>query len=264
MGKASSSKKVARVAKTGGGRTKRGGQARSLLFPSVIILTVVLGVVLIWVSRDAREVDASPPQPGDHWHSAIGFYICDSFAGNLPNNDNDPLGIHGHGDGIVHVHPFTSLAGGDRARLGLYFDALQVDVTDSKIDIGIVDAVEEGEDDCDGEPATVQMKVWDTRAESDPGRIVTGDPGDLRLRDNQLITVAFVPEGTDIPRPESEPTLDNLSDVPSASTTPPADAGTTVPGDTTETTVAGDTATTVPGETETTVAGEATTTTAAP
>lgn len=246
MGKASSSKKVSRVAKTGGGRTKRGGQARSLLFPAVIAVTVILGVFLVVVSRESREVDASPPQPGDHWHVAIGFYVCDTFVPDLPDNGNDPLGIHGHGDGLVHIHPFTSLAGGSRATLGVYFDALEIDVGEDGFDVGLVDPVQAGTDDCSGEPAEVATMVWDS-VDDEAGTLVPGDPGDIRPENGQLITVAFVSEGAEIPKPPSQDAL-------------------AAPVDVTPTTVAGATTTTVaetPAEATTTTGPEATTTTTA-
>ena len=48
---------------------------------------------------------------------------------------------------------------------------------------------------------------------SDPGRIVEGRPGDVQLHHNQLITIAFLPQGSDIPRPPSKSQIDQLVDV---------------------------------------------------
>ena len=84
---------------------------------------------------------------------------------------------------------------------------------------------------CGDKDATLITKVWDTRAPSDSGHIVAGPPGDIHLKDQQLITVAFVPEGTDIPKPPSQAQLDNLSDVSGATTT--VAPASTVPGETT-------------------------------
>lgn len=232
MGKASSSKKVSRVARTGGGRTKRSGQSSSLLFPAVIGMAVVLGVFLIWFSRDQRKPDTSPPQPGDHWHAALGFNVCGQFAPSIPDNGLDPLGIHTHGDGVIHVHPFTSLAGGRRAALGLFLEALDLDVNEDRIDVPGAEPKNNG-DLCSGQPGRVQVKVWDTRSPTDSGRTVSGDPADIRLGDHQLITIAFLPDGADLPKPPSEPQLDNLSDVPGASTTTTSVLGTSVLGTTT-------------------------------
>jgi hypothetical protein len=239
MGKASSAKKVARAARTGGGRTRRGSS--SWVWPTLMAIVVVLGTAGIVYSRDQRQPDNTRPfaaasgRAGDHWHAAIGFYICGSFAPNLPEG-TDPLGIHSHGDNVVHIHPFGNSAAGKRATLEVFFSTVNVTVSDDVIELPGQDAKRNG-DDCESGPGRVQAKVWDTRDPADPGRIVPGDPAAIRPQDGQLITVAFVPDGTDIPRPPSAPNLDNLTDVapqPNASTTTtPADpsAPTTTPAD---------------------------------
>ena len=211
-------RKVARVARTGGGRTKRG--QGSWFFPTLITTVVILGTALIVVSRNSRQPDNSPPRIGvHHWHSAIGFYICGTFTGNIPDNGQDPLGIHTHGDGVVHTHPFSSQAAGRRATLQVFLDTLDIDVSANSLKLPIEDTTHKNGDKCGDKAAVLQTKVWDSRSPEDTGRIVTGDPGNIRLGDSQLITVAFVPEGDEIPKPPSEAQLDNLSDVPGASTT---------------------------------------------
>ena len=232
MGKASSAKKVARAARTGGGRTRRG--STSWVWPTLMAFVVVLGTAGIVYSRDQRQPDNSRPlaasagRAGDHWHAAIGFYICGQFASNLPEG-TDPLGIHGHGDNVVHIHPFGSSASGKRARLSVFFDTVEVDVSDDFIDLPGQDRKTNG-DDCETGEGRVETKVWDSRDPADQGRVVPGDPATIRPQDGQLITIAFVPEGTEIPRPPSAATLDNLSDVgpqPSTSTTTPSLDGST-------------------------------------
>ena len=221
MGKASSAKKVARAARTGGGRTRRG--TTSWAWPSVMALVVVLGTAGIVYSRDQRQPDntrplaASAGRAGDHWHAAIGFYICGSFLPDLPEGE-DPLGIHSHGDNIVHIHPFGSSAAGKRATLGIFFDSVNADISDDKIELPGQDTKRNG-DKCENGEGVIRTKVWDTRDPSDPGRIVEGDPSNIRPQDNQLITIAFGPENQDIPRPPSEKNLDALTDVPGATTT---------------------------------------------
>jgi hypothetical protein len=215
MGKASSAKKVARAARTGGGRTRRG--TTSWVWPAMMGLVVILGTAGIVQARQQRQPDNTRPfaavagRAADHWHAAIGFYVCGSFVPNLPEGD-DPLGIHGHGDNIVHIHPFGASSAGKRATLEVFFDTVRADISDDKLELPGQDTKRNG-DKCENGEGRIQTKVWDTRAPSDQGRLVEGDPSNLRPKDNQLITIAFVPEGTDIPRPPSESTLDNLSDV---------------------------------------------------
>ena len=222
MGKASSNKKVARAARTGGGRTRRG--TASLGWPAVMAVVVILGTILVVTSRsNLGKAEAVPPRPNaDHWHAAIGFKICDEFAAN-PHSDSDPLGIHTHDDGVIHIHPFVARAAGRKAILSHFFDNVGAKVTATQIDLPGYPVKKNGQK-CDGKAAKVQTKVWDTRDPSDQGRVLRGDPGSLLLKNNMLITVAFVPEGADIPRPPSEPELDRLTDVGPA-VPPPAPTG---------------------------------------
>ena len=236
MGKASSSKKVARAARTGGGRTKRGSS--SLGWPVALALVVVLGTAGIVYSREQRQPDTSAPlaagpgKPGDHWHSALGFDICGNFVGNLPDPQTDPLGIHTHGDGVVHTHPFSARAAGRNARLGLYFETFPgLEVTSEKIKLPGQDAKRNGME-CDGKPAVVRTKIWQSRSPNEEGEIYNGDPADIRLRDNQLITIAFLPPDAEIRKPPSEASLDNLSDVgPQTTEVPPQEPTTAVDPD---------------------------------
>lgn len=196
-------------------------------------LVVVMGTAGVVYSREQRNPDLTPPRAPqiDHWHTAIGFYICGTFAPHV-QSENDPLGIHTHNDGVVHTHPFNSRAAGDRARLRVFFDAVGAEIDENELQLPGHDAKRNGEK-CEGRDARVRTRVWDTRAPSDQGRIYEGDPGDIRLKDNQLITIGFVPDGVELPRPPSEPQLDNLTDVPGATTTVPAEPGattTTAPG----------------------------------
>ncbi|MDQ4098008.1 MAG: hypothetical protein M3144_09100 [Actinomycetota bacterium] len=232
MPKPQGARKVTRVARTGGGRTKRG--QTSWLFPTLITVTVIAGTFLIAFSRAQRQPDTSRPRIGDHWHSALAFDICGTFAGNIPDNGQDPLGIHTHGDGVVHTHPFGSQAAGANATLAVFFDTVGAEVSASQIKLPNEEATHRNGQKCGDRTASVITKVWDTRAPTDQGRIVTGDPGDIRLGDNQLITIAFVPEGTEIRKPPTERQLDNLSDVgPAAtSTTTPAPSTTSAPATT--------------------------------
>jgi hypothetical protein len=212
-------------------------------------MVVILGTAGIVYSRDQHQPDNSRPLAaaagvaGDHWHAALGFDVCGTFAPNVPDSGTDPLGIHTHGDGVVHIHPFSALSSGKRAKLQVFFDTTKVKVTSSEIKLPTDGVTHKNGQNCDAGTvgaATVQTKVWDSRSPDDRGRIVTGNPSDLHPKDGMLITIAFVPAGTDIPRPPSADQLDKLSDVgtqptnASTDTTLPANAtasSTTVPVD---------------------------------
>jgi hypothetical protein len=290
MGKASSNKKVARAAKAGGGRARAAGE-RNVVFPAALALVVVLGTLLVVYARDERAATAleAPVAFEDHWHSAYGLYVCDEFLPELPEfTAPQNGGNHTHGDGLLHIHPFSSARAGENATLVNWFqDAGAVlgggdTLSDTELGIPGGDRYREGETECealeegDGDPI-VQVAVWDTAfaaaQDEDPDRIVTEDFGSIRFEeDGMAYTIAFAPEGTDLPPP---PSLEGLAGVGSdlgvdptdlpedaelnedfgtTDTTAPAEGGettdTTAPaedGGTTDTTAADDsTATTQP------------------
>lgn len=185
---------------------------------------VVLGTAGIVYSRDQRQPDNTRPyaavagRAADHWHAAIGFHVCGAFTPNLPEGD-DPLGIHSHGDNVVHIHPFGASSSGKRATLEVFFDTVGADISDDKIELPGQDTKRNGDSCPDGE-GVIRTKVWDTRDPADQGRIVEGDPSSLRPQDSQLITIAFGDANADIPKPPSEPKLNDLDDVAPQRTAP--------------------------------------------
>jgi hypothetical protein len=243
MGRASSSKKVARAASTGGGRTARG--SRPLAWYAAIAVVVVLGVSGIVFSRQERRqelalgTDASAPVANrDHWHAAYGVYLCDDFAPPL-TDVRDPKGIHSHSDGIVHIHPFVRSAAGRNATLAVFADATGLELSDDHIQEPGGKDYKSGETKCGDKVGVVQVKVND--------KLITENVDKFKLNDGDLVTIAFAPKGADIPPPPSASDLARLN--PETEKIEPEG---------TPTTVAGDTSTTAPA------AGGETTTTAAP
>ena len=232
-----SNKKVTRAARTSGGRTARG--ARPWGWYTAILLVIALGTYGIIKSRNERIDAASGPQTkptlDDHWHVAYGIYICDNFIGPI-QSDRDPLGIHTHNDGVVHTHPFSARAAGRNARLGLFFDIIEgLEISSDKVDLPDQEVRRNGME-CDGKPAVVRTKIWQSRDPGEEGEVYNGDPADIRLRDHQLITIAFLPADAEIRKPPSEPVLDNLSDVGTTTTAPQESTSTTEPTAATSTT----------------------------
>jgi hypothetical protein len=266
MGKASSAKKVARAARAGGSR--RPGQRRALGFPVLIVAIVLSGTLLVLFARSSREANAAPRSQAnevfDHWHAAYGIYDCTEFifqddATALTDLSGDPLGIHTHGDSVIHIHPFTDAAGGRNARLRLFFQDVGIDASDSKWTFPDGTVWDEATKTCGEEPGQIVVAKWnDAQAAADgerPNELITEDFGDIRFRnDREYYTFAFVPESAldEIPvRPDVVADLNNLSDVPPDQNieAPPVEGqtgatDTTAPGDTTSTTAPGDTSTT--------------------
>ena len=253
MGRASSSKKVARAASTGGGRTA--GKSRPLAWYAAIALVTVLGIAGIVFSRAeyrqelAAGADGTAPVANqDHWHAAYGIYACDEFLPPL-TDERDPKGIHSHADGIIHIHPFVRSAAGRNATLEVFADAIGLELEDDRIEVPGGETYDAGDDDCDGKDAIVQVKVND--------KLVTEEVAKIKLNDGDLVTIAFAPKGAELPAPPSASDLSRLDPrtdevIPEGETTTPA------PTDENTTTVPGDTSTTAPA------AGEGATTTSAP
>jgi hypothetical protein len=240
MGRASSSKKVARAASTGGGRTARG--ARPLGWYAAIALVVVLGVAGIVTSRAEHRASAStntaPPVANkDHWHAAYGVYLCDQFAP-ASTDTRDPQGIHTHGDGIIHLPPFVRSAAGANATLKVFADTVRMDLSDDRLQLPGGKAYKSGDTKCDGKTGIVQVKV--------NNKVITKEVASINPKDGDLITIAFAPKGANIPPPPSADALARLN--PQTEQIEP----TTAPGETTTTAAGGETT------------GDSTTTTAAP
>lgn len=271
MGKASSAKKVARAARAGG--SSRSGQRRNLGFPATIALVVVLGVALVFVARNDQQASAEPVANQDHWHAAYGLYNCDQFLPPI-TDQTDPVGIHTHGDGVIHIHPFVSGAAGANAKLSVLEDAVGLQITEDELAIPAGETYKAG-DMCGDKPGIIQVARWasasDATAGEQPTEIITEDFGDIRFRaDREALTIAFAPAGADIPPPESIPTLDQLSDVgstPSSDTSLPTSdtTGTSVPSsDTTGTTTSSSSSSSSSTSTSTTAPANSSTSTSGP
>jgi hypothetical protein len=218
MGKASSNKKVARAAKAGGGRARAAGE-RNILFPVALAVVALLGTILVVYARGERTAEAleAPLAFEDHWHSAYGIYVCDSFVPDLPEfTAPQNGGNHTHGDGLIHVHPFSTSRSGENATLVNWFaDAGATlgggdELSNDRLGVPGGETYVEGDDSCDdvdGDPI-VQVAVWDSAFAAsegeDPDRILTEDFGSIRFSDDGMAyTIAFAPEGAELPAPPS-------------------------------------------------------------
>src|SRR3546814_7204669 len=205
----------------------------------MLAAVVILGTLLVVYARDERSAEAlaAPLSNEDHWHAAYGVYVCDALVPDIPEYIAPQNGgNHTHGDGLFHIHPFSPARAGENATLVSWFE-------DAGAVLGVCDRLEddrlgvpggetyvEGESSCDGvegEPI-VQVAVWDTAfaaaEDEEPDRVVTEDYGSIRFEDDGMaFTIAFAPEGADLPAPTS---LEDLAGVGSDLGVDPAD----VPG----------------------------------
>lgn len=202
MAKASSSKKVQRAAKAAA-QSRGASERREIGFPLLVIVLVVALAGLVWFARGSRDPVISPTIE-DHWHSAYTVFDC---GNRMPifTGANDPDGIHSHGDSLIHIHPRNSSATGEDARVGVFLETMNAEITTEGI------FANNGEftpllaaDGCNGQPASIRAARWNLGAAGGPAIIDAFDDNfnDIRfLQDGEGFTFARVPVGEDPPPP---------------------------------------------------------------
>lgn len=210
MGRASSRKKISKATRS----ASRTRSSKNLGWWGLITVIVVLGVGLVALSRP-DEVQAAPPLITDHWHAAFGINICgEVLPGLVDGPKGDISGIHSHGDGLIHIHPFSSRYTGAGANLGAFGDTTEMDLTDSSLEVPGRKKLKNG-DKCpkDGKAGEVQVMVWDNVADQ-TGTLLKSDFAKYRPKDGSIVTIGFVPKGTKLDKPPSAGAIP--SDVPGA------------------------------------------------
>jgi hypothetical protein len=137
----------------------------------------------------------------------------------------DDLGIHSHGDGLIHTHPFTDSAAGRKATLGIFLDQVGITMTNDSLILPSGAAFTEGTTKCEGgKDAIVQVAKWDNVADAakggKPNQIFTDGFDKIRLGENESFTIAFMPSGSTIPaKPDVADRVAKVSDLAGATTT---------------------------------------------
>ena len=234
----SSTKKAAKLASKGKGQKVRfqGGT----LFPMAVAATLIIGLGLIVYARQTLPAaDDSPPTINDHWHAAYGFYLCDTWykldgnleerdsRGQFTNVDFTRSGIHSHDDWTIHWHPYTSVAVGGNAKLGVFLDSYGVEVTNESIKfppqnvLGFTDEYIEGETQCNGEDAEVSVKAWQSYTDTDNGQRYIANMDEVHLdQDGMVFGIYFTSQGTAQPMPPEAKNLPALGAVDSGQIRP--------------------------------------------
>lgn len=203
-------------------KRRRGG---STGWNIAIAVTVIVGILLVvLVVTDRRSEDISNAHPlavnqttgvaGDHWHTFLGVNICGEWIDPAPafekafdnQSSVSNVGIHSHGDGLVHTHPFVPSEQGGNATLGHFLSNGGWSISDSEIDISSgytwkgPASDPNGRDWSNGQTCPFgQYKgqkgqvVW-----SVDGKMQTGNPSDYKVQDGATIAVGFLPKGVDL------------------------------------------------------------------
>ncbi|HTT89536.1 MAG TPA: hypothetical protein VMF65_08260 [Acidimicrobiales bacterium] len=279
MGKASSSKKVARAAGLGGSRSYASRPAYTYYLGLVVL--VVLGVLGIYNAtqyRDAKVNSAGNTAPtvgqSPPWYQGYAVEACGKLLAYVPNN-KDPYGITTKEAGIITISPTVKSAAGHNATLGKFASSIGMTLNAAQLQLPGGHLYQDGQT-CEGKPGHVYVMTWSSPQEpasdgvlqntksSDNTCIPDCNQGTL-LRNDWLVTMAF------LPAPASGQTLSVLqppaSVISKLTTTIAAAANTTTStaaasGATVPTTAAPKTTATTATSHTTTSAGSTTTTTA--
>jgi len=187
MGKASRHKGQVKV------KAKRSSKG----FLVMIVAVFVLGVALIALAKNGKSGTASAKGPGakikDHWHAAIGINFCGTWQANLPQYEA-ATGVHSHGDGFMHLHPFSAAGAGRNANVGLFYKQAGDKISASQIKLG--KQTYQNGDKCEALDKKPGLVRWTVN-----GQEKTGNPASYAPNDRDVIALAFVPKDAAIGTP---------------------------------------------------------------
>lgn len=183
---------------------------------ALLVLVGALAALGCGSSDDPSSVDsagpgataaaADGPPLGEHWHVAFAVSICGQVQPAPDDRGSDRLGIHTHGDGIIHAHPFLPEAAEGGADLGAFFDQIGLDVGDDSVELA--GRTLTPDDGCDGEPGAWRAAQWDDAREAadgdEPDRVLDQDLTSIPLApDLSAVTLSYAVGGEDAPAPPS-------------------------------------------------------------
>jgi hypothetical protein len=233
----STGKWVERAATTGGGRTYR-GQMPVNWYASLAII-VIVGLVLIGFSRYQRThqtaSSSGPPTTSQQWFAALGIDVCGTVQPALPASTNAAkVGFTADGNGVLTIQPKNSSESWSNATLGKFVSGYTgLELSSSTLQYpgkqvwSNGDVCPKGTPDA-GKPGVVIVDSW-PNFNAKTGSETSGAPEDLLFKNGQLITMAFVPATSSLPKPPASAItalIQALSGTTSTSTTLPTTATT--------------------------------------
>lgn len=171
-------------------------------------VVILLSALMLCTRGIAAEASVGP-KLGDHWHMAFGVWNCGKWE-RSPAAGDDPIGIHTHGDGLIHLHPFVSAAAGANAVFGKFLNVEKIKVTSTELDFN--GKTLKAGTTCQGKKATVRTLWWDNRNTKVP-KVITTDPSKIALRDQAIVVLAFGPDDASVGFPPSLAELEDPADL---------------------------------------------------
>jgi len=165
------------------GRTLR--RIRALEVPPWVPVAFIIGVVGVIIAfLFIVGGTAGAPRVGqDHWHATYQTFICGQRQPNFdtPEFRRDAEGVHTHGDGIIHMHPFLPASSGAGARLVKWFEYGGGKLTQTEMQMpGNPKEFKNGDTCPDGSTATLQVFANGVKME-DWRRYIAQDGDQVRI-----------------------------------------------------------------------------------
>lgn len=224
-------------------RSRRSGTTLWAAMVIVIVVVGVGGIALLKAGRSSADigpklnviVNGEVKSPGDHWHAVLGVDICGEWVPAAQEFEARE-GLHTHGDGRLHMHPYDSSVAGKRSTLGRYFELGSENslensgnwkLTPTEVTLWDGQTKKNG-DTCpgkDGKPEKAEWR-WAVARISAEGKVPkklkvhSGDPADYHMLDGDLITLAFLPEDEEVPVPPQSETVRDPSEGGGSSSLP--------------------------------------------
>jgi hypothetical protein len=97
---------------------------KKFLVSVIVALLAAIAVLVIGMTvvddSDGPGQEQSGVSVGEHWHASYTWFVCGEKQANAPTWEG--VGVHTHGDGIIHIHPFTASEEGSGASLVKWFE----------------------------------------------------------------------------------------------------------------------------------------------
>ena len=124
-------------------------------FAALIIGSFALSSFPSGIGGQVETAAGDGAQIGDHWHASLRMDVCGEEV-NLPASEG---GIHSHGDGFIHLHPYTMDDAGSGANIGRFFDSFPLEIDSDRVETLEGGLFQNGDICPDGTIGTVQVLV---------------------------------------------------------------------------------------------------------
>jgi hypothetical protein len=156
--------------------------------PAALLLAGAVLTVFLWLDDAESAGTITGPRITDHWHARYEYWVCGEPQPNAPEWSS---GIHTHGDGLIHIHPFQESEEGRGARLVKWFEYGGGVLTQDEVRLPGDQSTYSNGDECpDGSTGVVQVFVATVAGEE----AKLDEWSEYIPQDGDYVLIAFGPE----------------------------------------------------------------------